>query len=128
MQDDGKCRHEPDTQKAAEQVIEREDRYVWILLHEPGKLYISEYSPWRSDISMMQWLRVLLHTLSPRDHGETMCATRCWAQHPLARGRCAHVLWKGLGARGVLSGRECRRFLLAPRMHASVLLLMFVVP
>src|SRR5438067_556007 len=72
MQDDGKRRHEPDTQKAAEQVIEREDRYVWILLHEPGKLYISEYSPRRGDISLMPWLCVLLHTLSPQE----LCSRR----------------------------------------------------
>src|SRR2546422_9119446 len=65
MQDDGKRRHEPDTQKAAEEVIEREDRYAWILLHEPGKLYISEKSPRRGDISVTPFLRVLLHVLSP---------------------------------------------------------------
>src|SRR5579864_1999669 len=56
------------------------------------------------------------------DHGETIDATRCWVQRPLARGRCARALWKGLGARGVLPGRACRRLLLAHRMHASVLL------
>src|SRR6266699_482472 len=53
------------------------------------------------------------------DHGETIDATRCWAQRPLARGRYAHALWKGLGARGVLPARVCRHLLLADRMHAS---------
>src|SRR6266516_5595185 len=61
------------------------------------------------------------------DHGETIDATRCWAQRPLARGRYARALWKGLAARGVLPGRACRRLLLAPRMHASVLLILCVV-
>src|SRR6266478_2049718 len=61
------------------------------------------------------------------DHGETMSATQCWAQRPLARGRYARALWKCLGARGVLPGRECRRLLLAHRIHASVLLPMFVL-
>src|SRR6266446_8182124 len=74
MQDDGECRHEPDTQKAAEEVIEREDRYAWILLHEPGKLYISEKSPRRGDISVTPFLRVLLHVLSPQE----LCNRRSW--------------------------------------------------
>src|SRR5438128_982411 len=74
MQDDGECRHEPDTKKAAEEVIEREDRYAWILLHEPGKLYISEDSPQWGDISMMPCRCVLLHALSPQE----LCNRRPW--------------------------------------------------
>src|SRR5579864_5225936 len=74
MQDEGKRRHEPNTQKAAEEVIEREDRYMWILLYEPGKLYISEHSPQKGDICMMPCLWVLLHALSPQE----LCNRRSW--------------------------------------------------
>src|SRR6266487_1314082 len=74
MQDDGKRRHEPDTHKAAEEVIEREDRNAWILVHEPGKLYISEQSPRRGDSRMMPWPCVLLHALAPQEP----CNRRSW--------------------------------------------------
>src|SRR6266487_1201379 len=74
MQEDGKRRHKPNTQRAAEEVIEREDRYAWIVLYEPGKLYISENSPWRGGISSMLWLCMLLHALAPQE----LCNRRSW--------------------------------------------------
>src|SRR5438046_5997911 len=66
MQEDGKRRHKPNTNKATEEVIEREDRYVWILLYEPGKLYISENASGIGNISMILQY-VFLHALFPQD-------------------------------------------------------------
>jgi hypothetical protein len=45
--------------------MEREDRYAWIILHEPMKLQILENSPRTGDMRMMSRLCVVLHTLSP---------------------------------------------------------------
>ncbi len=69
-----KSSHESDTKKAAEEVIEGEDRDAWILLHEPGKLYISVKNSRRGDSGMMPCLCVLLHAHSPQQ----LCNRRSW--------------------------------------------------